>query len=178
MVNLLSETRLLARRYLLRFVTVASLALALALALGGALLVPSFFLARATAEAGERYLAALEDIVGLRERAGVARAVASDAERLSVMESYARPPVFSPLLSALSSAIPRGVILTSVSVARAGGETAVSVGGSASTRSALLSFADALRTTPAFSVVALPVGALASESDIPFTISFAYTPSL
>lgn len=176
MVNLLpiSERRAIVRGYYLRLIALVASVVAVTTLLGGLLLLPSFFLARATADAGGRYRTALEETVGLRERAGVSTRAATLAERVRILDAFSLPPVTPDVVTALTDALPRGVTLTSLSIMRKDGGAALSISGAAATRDALLSLAESLKGVSAFSGVSLPVSSLASDKDIPFSISFSY----
>jgi Tfp pilus assembly protein PilN len=179
MVNLLptAHERSLKRDYYLRLISLVALMLSLVIFLGGLLLIPSYFLARASADASTRYVAALEETVGLRERSGVGATVATLAERVRILNEYAAAPVTPGIVTALIGAMPKGIALTSLSITRTSAGASVSINGSAASRDALLSFATALKDVHAFSGVALPVSQLASDKDIPFSLSFIFTPA-
>jgi hypothetical protein len=162
------------RSYYLRFFVLVMSAVAVVGFFGGLLLMPSFFLARATAEAGGRYRAALEETVGLRERAGVSARVAMLAERVRILDTFSLSPVTPHITTTVTDALPRGVTLTSLSITRTGTGATLSITGSAATRDALLSLAESLKSVSAFSGVSLPVSSLAADKDIPFSINFAY----
>jgi Tfp pilus assembly protein PilN len=177
MVNLLPirARRALIRDYYLRLAALALFLIALVTVLGGLLLVPSFFLARATAQEAARYRAALEETVGLKERAGVAAQVATLSERVRLLDTFAASPATPAIVATLMDAMPRGVTLTALSIARTGTGASLVISGSAGTRDALLSLAASLKSVTTFSGVSLPVSSLVSDADIPFTIGFTYT---
>jgi len=64
-----------------------------------------------------------------------------------------------------------GIILQSISLERKKDFWAVSLGGKALSREALVDFSKKLETTPSLSDVDLPVSSLAKNSDIPFSIT-------
>ncbi len=179
MVNLLpnSAERAVVWRYRLRLVTLVSLMAALAAFLGGLLLLPSFFLARATADAGLRYADALDQTVGLTNRAGAADTLAALSERVRILDQYAAAPVTPSIIAPLVGALSSSITLTAIDIGRTDTGADVSVTGSAKTRDGLLAFANALHGVGGFSNVSLPVSQLAADTDIPFTISFTFTPT-
>lgn len=178
MVNLLSKALIRARtrRYYARLITLLALVLTLVIGVGALLVLPSFFLARAAADESARYLAALEETVGLKERAGVTKAVGALVERVKTLKDFNTPIMVAYLIDLITGAAPRGITITSFSIDRTGAGGRVVVSGSAATRDALLSFANALKSIKQFSGVALPVSSLARDKDVPFTLSFSYTP--
>lgn len=177
MVNLLpaQERRAIVRGYYLRLFTLTMSVVTTVMIAGGLFLLPSFFLARATADSGARYRAALEETVGLRERAGVSAHVATVAERVRLLDTFSTSPVTPDIARKIIDALPRGVTLTTLSMTRRDGGAAVSITGSAATRDALLSLAESLKSVSALAGVSLPVSSLAQDKDIPFSLSFIYT---
>jgi Tfp pilus assembly protein PilN len=177
MVNLLPQNvrRSLIRNYYLRLVALALFAAAVSIFFGGLLLVPSFFLARSTAEQAARYRSALEETVGLKERAGVAHDVSVFAERVRVLDALAAAPIVTDAVGKITDAMPKGATLTAVSIVRTDTGATLGITGSAATRDTLLSLAAALKDVGGFSGIALPVSSLASDKDIPFSISITYT---
>lgn len=175
MVNLLpiSDRHALTRSYYLRLGALFLFMFSIVAFAGGLLLLPSFFLARGTADAGERYLAALEETVGLRERAGVADEMQALQERVRIMRDAHGGPMSLGVLEALGKDVP-GISVSGIAFAREGEGAKVSISGVAGTRAALLSFSTRIRENPAFSDVVFPVSQLAGEEDIPFSISAVY----
>lgn len=176
MVNLLPKktTSALARTYFVRLATLLFFGGGVLFILGALILVPSFFLAQNEAASSERYVSALEETVGLKERSASGESVARLAEQVAAMRAYAQAPITTPLIDALVAATPGSVRVTAISFSRGDAATAVSVAGIAGTRESLLSFADALRTHRAFEGVSLPVSSLVSERDIPFSLSVTF----
>lgn len=176
MVNLLplSARRTLVRDYCFRLAAFVLFLMALVTFFGTLLLAPSFFLARATADAGTRYRVALEETVGLRERSGAAASVAALAERIRILGTLAALPVTSDVVDKVTGAMPHGVTLTSLTIVRTDSGAALTLSGSAATRDTLLSLAASLKEVNGFSGVSLPVSSLASDKDIPFAIDITY----
>ncbi|MEN9621809.1 MAG: hypothetical protein RLZZ67_243 [Candidatus Parcubacteria bacterium] len=63
------------------------------------------------------------------------------------------------------------IALTSLSFKRGGKAGTISISGVASSRDALVSFSKRLQGEPSFSKINLPVGALARNKDIPFSLT-------
>ena len=175
MVNLLPRPaqRTLVRTYYLRLGTLFLLSVSLVVAVGGVLVAPSVFLAQNAADASERYLAALEETVGLKERAGAGEQMAVIAERVKILSTVA-PALSTPIIEDVIRAKPKGVKLNAFTIDRTASGANFSIAGVAVSRDALLTFVDALRATPSLSGVSLPVSSLASNEDLRFSLSLQY----
>ena len=177
-VNLLPEQtkKAFTRHYYLTLVTTLSSALALATVLGVLLLIPSYLLARNEAESSERYLSALEETVGLRERAGVTDVMRELSEEVSILSSFESSRPTANIIKAIDQALPRRVFLQGVSVTHFGPRAGeVALVGIADTREDLLAFSDALKATPLFKNVSIPVNQLVPGVDVKFSFSFGFT---
>lgn len=176
-VNLLPDQtkRAFATKYYFAFATVFSLMLSLAVLLGGLLLTPSYFLARAEAESAERYLIALEETVGLRERAGVSEAMRRLTETIDILSSFENSRPSADIFEAIDRALPSRVFLQGVSVTHSGSRAGeITLVGVANTRAGLLGFSDALKGTPFFRNVAIPVNQLVPETNVKFSFTFLF----
>ena len=175
-VNLIPREvqRSLALRYYMSLATMFFFLAAIAIGLGALLLVPSYLLAKNTVESSARYRAALEDTLGLKEKAGVTDAMSALGERVSVLASYDAAPRTALALAAVGRDLPEGVSVTKMSLQITDtGAGTITVAGVAKARGALVSFVDALRADPLFQSVSIPVNQLATDTDIPFSLSFA-----
>lgn len=176
MVNLLPQKTItrLRRTYYLRFAATLTILLVGALAVGTVLLIPSYVVSERSADASERYLSAVEETIGVRERAGVSDDVRALSERLRILNEYAGEPTtknfFEDALSNLSSRI----TITGISFSKSGGTLNISIVGSADTRSSLLTFVETLQENERFNGVSVPVSQLARDSNIPFSITATY----
>ncbi|MDO8523792.1 MAG: hypothetical protein Q7R74_01025 [bacterium] len=176
-VNLLPDTtkRKFAALYYTRLFSIFIFLIALGVAMSGALLVPSYLLANAQADAAERYLAASQKSVNLGAQGGASGMFALLTERLSILTDYLRRSVTGPVLSALSGRLVKGVSVTKIAITLTGnGAGTVSVSGEAGTRDALLRFVASLQGAELFQRVSVPVSDLANEADIFFTLSFSF----
>lgn len=177
MINLLSERtqHSLRMAYYARFATVVALLSALSIFAGAALVAPSYFLASVDEGAARDNLASSNRMLASENATGNEEVLAHAAEQVSLMKEYLRPPSVATALSALTSRIPAGIVVSNVSVTPGtGGTDSVSLSGSAKTRDNLLSFADALRASSSLSGVSVPLSQLAGETDIKFTLSFSF----
>lgn len=173
MVNVLppQTKRSLTRRYYAHLLTVVCTLGAVVLALGGALLIPSFLLSTTQAESYERYRDALSGSIGLKEREKTEIEVQGVAERIRILGEYAGDERVVDALEGVLQGQPESVRVTGISLARAEGGFSVSLSGVANTRTDLLEFVDVLRTKTNLQDVALPVAQLVAERDVPFSLS-------
>ena len=180
MINLLSEKiqRSLRMAYYARLATVVAFLFVLAVSAGAALLAPSYFLALSAESAAQSSLNVSAQSLAAGGGVPDTVALAHDAEEVSLMKSYPRPPRVASALSALTMDLATGVSLSSVSVTPDDtGASSVSVSGTAGTRDDLLAFSDALKGDGRFSGVSVPLSQLVSGTDVPFTLSFSFVPS-
>ncbi|MBV9349529.1 MAG: PilN domain-containing protein [Patescibacteria group bacterium] len=176
MVNLLpyKARRSLSFLYYARFGTVLLAALAIAVLASAALLVPSYLRATAEADAAARYLSASQK-ADAGNALGANSGLALISEEADILKTYPRSPEVAEALSLVTAQLPKGVTLNNIAITPgdAGGTMALS--GIAVDRESLLSFVSALQKISAFSAVAVPVSALAGESNVPFTLTFPFT---
>ncbi len=176
-VNLLppEEKRKLRLRYLLSLATLFFVLVALAVAAGAALLVPSYLVAKNAEESATRNLDSIEKILGLKEKAGANASVLELSERVGILGSYSYTPAVMPVLSAVGASLVKGASVRTVKIKETeNGKGTVTISGVADTRAALLSFSNALKAERIFSGVSIPVEQLAHEADISFSLTFPY----
>ncbi len=177
MVNLIStaEKRALTVRYYARLAALVLFLFSLGIGVNAILLIPSFILAGNEADAAHRFLGAAEQAVSLGGKGGAPGILALTTERVDILKTYARQPQTAAVLSAVTAAPLSGISLATIAIApNASAAGTVSIAGTAATRSELIAFVDALKATPLFSGVSIPVSDLASQANVPFTLSFSY----
>jgi hypothetical protein len=176
MVNLLPQKniRALRRTYYIRLITVCSFFLSGVVALGALLLAPSYFVSERTADASEQYLSALEETIGVRERAGAEDEIRALRESVTILNTFADDARLAPFFGDLFGEQLRGVRITSIALTREEKEVRATLGGIAETRNALIAFGDNLRAAGYAEGVEIPLYQLAQDSDIPFSINFLY----
>jgi len=176
MVNLLPQQiqRKLARQYYVRLGTVFFLLLAVAIFIGGVLLIPSYFASQNSADSYERYRDALEGAVGLKEREHVSDDIAQLRERVRIMDDYAKSAFTVDFIDALGDKVHTGINVYSISFSRNEGGAEVAIEGEARTRQDLLSFVELLRESAAFTQVTLPVSQLVVDINPSFSIKMNY----
>lgn len=177
MVNLLptKQKRQLKRAYYLRLATTLAVLAHGALVVGGVLLIPSYVVAERAADSAERYLAAVEETVAVRERAGVSHTIRALSERLRILDTLAVQPRAVPALDVVLERRTSGIRITGIGFAKGNSDAiALSIAGTAANRTALLTFIDTLRAAGTLDGVEVPVSQLAQEANIPFSITATY----
>ena len=183
LTNLLSFDRIRAfrRTYFLRLATLAVFVTAVLIVVHGILLVPSYFYAKEQAAIHQAHLAEIE---AASEREGgesiAARFAALNEKAVRALELLDIPSASASLRSVL--ALPRpGITVTRFTFAApnaSGKEGQMTVSGIAATRDALREYHVALQSLSFVEHADLPLGAYASEREIPFTITLSgsFTP--
>lgn len=176
MVNLLPQKTIteLRRNYYLRFGTVLVILMVIAFLIGSVLLVPSYVVSERAADASERYLLAIEETIGIRERAGVSDDVRALSERLRILGTYAAEPSTKPFFEDTLNDLSPNITITGIGFAKGSDALGVSIAGRAATRASLLAFVERLQESGRYDGVTVPVAQLALDSDIPFSITATY----
>jgi len=159
--------------YYIRLAALFFTAFAAAVIIGTLLFAPSFFISRADAEAAAQYLAALKTGGA---PASSAETLAAFTEEISLLQTFARPPLAARVLSAVTTSLPSGVYLSSIDITPSDTGGKVSLSGIAGTRQDLLDYTAALQKNPLLSGVSVPVSALAGSRNLPFTLAFSVNP--
>lgn len=173
MSNLLptAEKRLLTREYRLRTVIAMLYALGVLAAISVVSLVPALVRTHSLASSAERARALEEKTL---EQLG-ASTVASEFRQASVELAALAPtpgdPDPSSLIRTIAVLRPAGVLIQSIAYELKGGAaTMLTLGGMASNRDDLLEFVEALKGERTFVAVDLPIGDLARERDVRFSL--------
>jgi hypothetical protein len=169
------EKKTLARRDMLTVVLVYMLGLLFLIVVALVFLVPSYFLTQYKLEGVENRLALLQSSTSAKrndETSNVlneTRSLVSALKETSSVESFLGQQV-----SKVSRLAPSGVIITGYSVKKdmADGSLSATVSGMAANRSSLIEFSNSLKAEERFSGATLPIGILARDSDIGFSINF------
>lgn len=177
MVNLLPpETqRALTTTYYTRLLTCALLVLGGAVAASVVLLAPTYLSILATAADAERYVTTFRDLADQRAASGGAEKLVALSESIKLLDSAYHAPQFGGALVAVTDALPAGVSLDTIhSTFNDDGTLTITLGGVASTRSALIRYSDELKATRGLSGVAVPVSALVAEVNNSFSMTVQY----
>ncbi len=135
-------------------------------------LVPPFLLAVEKEEALREQIAAFAESTTGEEMAQREKDARFLRSRLGVLSSRAVSAPFASLLQAVAQARGEGISLMNLSFHREEqAAVAVAIGGEAENRAALVAFEKALGGLRAFDSVELPVGNLAKDAQISFSLS-------
>ncbi len=177
MVNLLPSTnqKKLRIRYFAKLATASLFLFTSVAVVGAALLVPAYVLSKNEVVATERYLDAAKKNPTL-QASGSLHEVAILKERISILNEYQGMATAGQVLARIEADVPPGVTLSGTSLTFTGKNTGtVSISGKASTRTALLSFEKTLTAERIFQGVAVPVGDLANDTNINFSLPFSFS---
>ncbi|MBI3573566.1 PilN domain-containing protein [Candidatus Kaiserbacteria bacterium] len=177
MVNLLPEAvhAKLAGVYYARLLNVLIFLVAIDIAAGVALLLPSYFLAHGEADAAAQSLTDSQKNIDLGAQGGASGTLALIEERIQILKTYPQPPLAARVLAALSADVQKGITLTKVTITpQEGGVGTIALSGKADAPDALLAFIRALQGTALFRGIALPVSTI-TGGNVPFTLSFSFT---
>ena len=177
MVNLLSpkQRTLLSRLYVLRLVTVLSLALANAGLVTLLLLLPSYFTIHAELDQASDYVEAATALATERAKGQSPETLQRFQEEVKFLTEYTREPRTARILELVTTDRPGGVFLTSITTLFDQKGATVSLAGTARTRAELIAYSNALKKVPEFSNVVVPVSALVADVDSTFTVSLRWT---
>ena len=173
MINILPESgrTSVKREYTVRLIAVSLIACAAIAATAGALLAPSFLIAK-----GVRDTAALEaERLALKVPTvqGDPLEVLSKAQsQMTALSSVVKDTRASDAILAVSEVIPAGVTVVRISYGAAKRE--ITFSGVASTRDTLLTFSRNVENIPGVYAVALPVNDLAKNEKVPFTLTVTF----
>lgn len=164
-------------RYYVALATYALYLLAGAALLGGVFLIPSYLASKEQAASYERYRDALAGALNLRERDNLERELAALAERIRITQSYGASPFSVEFFETLEAVRHSEASIQRISFSRSDSDIAFALAGVAEDRAALLSFVEALRTTPRLADVVLPVAQLVNELNPPFSLQGFFEPT-
>lgn len=178
MINLLlkpDRTRV-RREYLVRLATVTLFVLATIIALGAVLLIPSLVLSQAQLDSVSSHQDLLARSIEIREGGAALTELNRATAALSLLAKR-DDAALHELVADIGSAAPAGVAVTRlVFDADTEGPGRLQVSGTANTRTALLTFSDALEASRRFAAVDLPVSNLARERDIEYILTVTLAP--
>lgn len=176
MINLLAPTakRSVKHQYLLRTATVWVWLLSGAVGVAIAFAVPVLVLIDLQASAASTQSADAADTqVAYKE----AKAKLNGANALAkYLEGHDKGAPYLTYVDELESLAAAGITLSEFSMSGEGADMRVAVAGEATTRSALSTFVDSIESSEHFSKAKLPLGDLAEDRDIKFSITI--TPNI
>ncbi len=174
MFNLLPLTnkRALRSEYRLRRAAVALWFATAAFLFAALSLFPPLLLAGQKEASLREQITALARTTAGDETAHFAQSVEQIRLRLAALSPQSPAPSFVSLLGSVAQARAEGVSLTRIAFDQTeSGTVKVGVGGEAENRTALVAFQKALQGLKVFDTVELPVGDLAKDTQIPFSLS-------
>lgn len=182
MINLIPpEARArIVTEYWVRVVTVWLILLAVAATVVGVLLFPAYVLVTSQVNRSATEAEAARAEVGQHNTTTKVLDAASEEARLIV--AGANNPLLTPVVDMIEEIMPEGVEATAYTLTRQGNAVApVTLRGTASTRTTLAAFRDALLAHPRIAKVDLPISNFAKDRDISFTVTLTIsstTPAL
>lgn len=136
-------------------------------------IIPSFIVVWSGASGFDNQLEATKTLVDLQRKQGGGSEVVELSERSALLEKSLSRRTATSILEDVAPRIPEGVSVRQFAYSLGEKEITVSILGTATTRAALIAFGDALRQSPLFSRVDVPVSSLAKNEDIDFTLTLS-----
>jgi len=136
-------------------------------------IIPSFIVVWSGASGFDDQLEATKTLVDLQRKQGGGSEVIELSERSTLLEKSLSRRTATSILEDVAPRIPEGVSVRQFAYSLGEKEITVSILGTATTRAALIAFGDALRQSPLFSRVDVPVSSLAKNEDIDFTLTLS-----
>lgn len=178
MINLIppeAHTRI-KTEYWIRVLTTWLFLLAVAATVVGALLLPAYVLVSSQVSRSATDADLARARVG--EHDTTTKVLDAAAEESRLVMAMSQTPELMGVVEMIEGLVPAGVEATSYTLARQSSWVApVVLGGTASTRTALATFRDALLTHPKIVKVDLPISNFAKDKDISFTVTFTISSS-
>ncbi len=177
MVNILPQgaQRSLYQKYYFRLAAAFFFTAGVFVAVGAALLAPSYLLAEEEAASAKRFRDAVVETLALKGTNTAARTVSALAEEVKLLNAYGKKETAIPIIAGALSAQDSAIALRKIAFSwRDQNGGAVTLDGVADTRTALVEYVSELQKNALFSGVAVPVSNLASDADIAFTLTFDF----
>lgn len=138
---------------------------------GTVLLAPSAVALIAARQAGAERLATTRRLAELQKHAGAGEDIALTREKMEILAEDQRATPPHELIERIVPLLPAGVSLQAIAFTRQEGGALLELSGSATSRTALLAFGDALRGSGLFMNVTIPIQSLAQATDLRFRLS-------
>jgi hypothetical protein len=168
------EKKTLARRDKLTIVLVYMLGMLFLIIVAFVFLVPSYFLTQYKLDGVQNRLALLQSSTSAKKNEETSQALNETRSLVSALKETSSPDsLLGQHVTKISKLAPPGVFIAGYNLKKdmTDGSLAATVSGIASSRSRLIEFSDALKAEEGFSGAALPIGVLARDRDIEFSIS-------
>lgn len=134
-------------------------------------IIPSFIVVWSGASGFDDQLKATKILVDLQRKQSGGSEVVELSERSVLLEGSLSRRTATSILEDIAPRIPEGVSVRQFAYSLGNEEISVLILGTATTRAALIAFGDALRQSPLFSRVDVPVSSLAKNENIEFTLT-------
>ena len=176
MSNILPQTKKVSIlwMYRKRFLAVVFIFIMCFAIVGSVLLVPAFLISRSS----ENLLTAQRDTLAGRETSTITHSLASTIgdinSRVAVFPLMVpASPLIADLINPILAAKTSTIHLTDFSYDPSAGKgtAAITIGGAADSREALLAFGDKLKTIDGITNVNVPISSFIKDANVPFTIS-------
>lgn len=174
-VNLLpiKDARRVRNEHRRRVAVICMLLLMVSAVVATLFIIPSFIVVWSGASGFDNQLEATKTLVDLQRKQGGGSEVVELSERSALLEKSLSRRTATSILEDVAPRIPEGVSVRQFAYSLGEKEITVSILGTATTRAALIAFGDALRQSPLFSRVDVPVSSLAKNEDIDFTLTLS-----
>ncbi len=158
--------------YYARVATVLLTGAGVAILIGAALLLPSYFFIHAEADQASAYVETAGSIADQHAKGAAQDTLAQFNEAIRLLSGADRNPVFAHLMTLITESLPRGVGVSTVSVVYDdSGNATIAVSGTAGTRAELLAYSDALKKVGELKNVTVPVSDLVADVDGSFSLT-------
>ena len=144
--------------------------------LGIVLLIPSFVAVVSLRDTGAARLATARGLLDRQKDATAIADVDSVNEKMGFVTKSGGAVLASDTIARVVGLVPERVALQSVLWRSEGESIFLDLTGSAATRSALIAFGDALRSSGIFTDVTIPIESLAPQTDLRFRLSLTLAP--
>jgi hypothetical protein len=135
--------------------------------------IPSFIVVYSAAQGYDKQLTATKTLVDLERKQGGGDTISDIGERAGLLSQALSRRTAVSILREIAPRIPSGITIRNFSYLYTGDGVTATLHGTARTRDALVFFGDALRSSPLFSRVEVPISSLAKSTDIDFTLSLS-----
>lgn len=180
MINLIPPIakKNVAREYWVRTLSIWAILCALSLAVFAVLLVPTYVLLSRQLDGLALEIIQLDDENDAARHTEIVREVRAANILATQLTSQTDVPSASTVLAEIEDAQTRSIMISGFVYARdAQTITNIEVRGIAETREALVAFVDALRRNPKILHAEVPVGDLAPERSLPFSLTVTFGPT-
>ncbi len=143
--------------------------------LGTVLLIPAGVVLFSTKESVAKRLESTKKLAELKGVTSAGDTLADTKEKMEILAGIVTLAKPHELIEEVTDFVPSGVSLDEVIFTREGDVVTMELSGGSSSRSALLSFSDALKTSGLFTDVVIPIESLAQNTNLRFRLTLVLT---